>query len=103
VSRGSEAERPVPSSRRAPTSQVLPVAHRGEMAPMVFERMTKALGPKRASEVMRDALVLLDDRRIDGPDDVLAFAELLIGGTGLVQVVGRSLKVQALLHGAVER
>jgi hypothetical protein len=103
VSRGSEAERAVPSSRRAPTSQVLPVAYRGEMAPMVYERMTKALGPKRASEVMREVLAQLDDRRIDGPDDVLAFAEQLIGGTGLLQVVGRSLKVQALLHGAAER
>ena len=101
MTRGSEAERAVPSSRRAPTSQVLPVSYRGEMAPMVYERMTKALGPKRASEVMREALAQIDDRRLDGPDDVLAFAERLIEGTGLVQVVGRSLKVQALLRGAV--
>ena len=103
MTRAGEAERVVPSSARAPTSQVMPVAHRGEMAPMVYERMTKALGPKRANEVMREALTQLDDRRIDGPDDVLAFAEQLIGGTGLVQAVGRALKVQALLHGAAER
>jgi hypothetical protein len=103
VSREGEAERGVPSSGRAPTSQVVAVAHRGEMAPMVYERMSKALGPKRAAEVMREALAQLDDRRLEGPEDVLAFAERLIATTGLVQVVGRSLKVQALLRGAVER
>jgi hypothetical protein len=70
------------------------------MAPMVYERLSKALGPKRASEVMREALAQLDDKPIDVPDDVLAVAERLIEGTGLVQIVGRSLKVQALLHGA---
>jgi hypothetical protein len=100
---GGEAERAVPSSHRAPTSEVVPVSYRGAMAPMVYERMSKALGPKRAAEVMREAMDQLDDRRLDSPEDVLAFADRLIAATGLVQAVGRSLKVQALLRGAVER
>ena len=67
-------------SSRAPSSQVQPVQYPGTIVPLVLERLTKALGPTRAAEVMND----------------------LLRCGGLIQSVGRSLKVQALLRGATE-
>ena len=97
------AERSAPSSRGAPSSQTVPITYRGEMAPLVHERLVKALGGKRAAEVMRDALTTLGDHPLDTPADLLVIAEVMIRSGGLVQAVGRTLKVQALLRGAVER
>jgi hypothetical protein len=97
------ADPPVPSSRGA-TSQIVPVKHRGAMVAFVLERLGKAVGPKRAGEVMHQALATFDEeRRLDAPQDLLEIAERLVRQGGLVQAVGRSLKVQALLRGAVER
>jgi len=92
-----------PSSRGAPASQVVPVSYRGQLAPLVHERLVKALGMKRAAEVMGAALALLGGRTLDTPQDMLDVAESLIRSGGLVQAVGRSIKVMALLRGAVER
>lgn len=91
-----------PSSRSGPTSEVVVVA-RGALAPVVHDRLVKALGNQRALEVFRDACDRFGDRTIGTPQDMLEFAEILIRLGGLIQAVGRSLKVQALLRGAVER
>lgn len=75
------------------------------MAPMirlVHERLTKALGAARATQITKDAIAALGERRFDDPQDLLDLAEHIIKMGGLVQMVGRALKVQALLRGAVE-
>ncbi len=77
-------------------------AVRGSMAPLVYERLSKALGPRRAAEVMRDCLNQLGGSPMETAQDLLVFAGQLIKMPGLVQAVGRSLKVQALLLGATE-
>jgi hypothetical protein len=69
----------------------------------VLERLVKALGERRAAEVFGEALDRFGDGNIETPQDMLDFAEILIRSGGLVQAVGRSLKVQALLRGAEER
>ena len=90
-----------PSSRNGPTSEVVVMA-RGAMAHVVHDRLVKALGDRRAGEVFRDACGRFGDRLIETPQDMLDFAEVLVRLGGLIQAVGRSLKVQALLRGAVE-
>ena len=98
----SNVPAPAPSSRRGPSSEIMRKA-RGALVPTVHERMVRALGPARAGEVLGDAFTRFGDRMVDTPQDMLDFAELLMEGGGLVQAVARSLKVQALLHGARER
>ena len=91
-----------PSSRNGPRSAVVVVA-RGALAPVVHDRLVKAMGDQRASEVFGEACARFGDRLVDTPQDMLDFSEVLIRLGGLIQAVGRSLKVQALLRGAVER
>jgi hypothetical protein len=90
-----------PSSRGGPASDTMFVA-RGALAPTVYERLVKALGPRRAGEVFHEARSQFGDRFIETPQDMLDFSMILLRAGGLVQAVGRSLKVQALLRGAVE-
>jgi hypothetical protein len=73
------------------------------MSVLVRGRLSKALGPGRAQEIMLETTERMGGRDLESPQDLLTFAELLIKAGGLVQAVGRSLKVQALLHGAVEK
>jgi hypothetical protein len=68
----------------------------------VIERLSKALGPVRAVEVLSDALVVMERNEIETPQDLLELSEYLIRQGGLAQAVGRSFKVKALLRGAVE-
>jgi hypothetical protein len=91
-----------PSSRSGPTSAVVVVA-RGALAPMVHDRLINALGPQRAADVLHDAYLRFGNRLIETPQDMLEFAGILVQLGGLIQAVGRSLKVQALLRGAVDR
>jgi hypothetical protein len=98
------AERASPPSRGAPpSSQTVPVSYRGEMAPMIHERLVKALGGKRAAEIMREGIAELGGRTLETPQDMMDFADVLVRSTGLIQAVGRSIKVMALLRGASER
>jgi hypothetical protein len=77
--------------------------HPGSMVAIAHERLVKAIGGPRATQVMRDALAAIGDRRFDGPQDLLDLAMYMVKLGGLVQMVGHSLKVQALLRGAIER
>ncbi len=98
MSQGSAAA----TTGRDPISGVLAVNY-GALAMTVHERLVKALGDRRAGEVFRATSDAFGGRLIDTPQDMLDFAEALIRAGGLVQAVGRSLKVQALLRGGVER
>ena len=89
-------------SSRAPSSQVQPVHYPGTIVPFILERLTKALGPTRASEVMNERLSQWRPRPLDTAQDLLEFSNHIMRCGGLIQAVGRSLKVQALLRGATE-
>ncbi len=93
---------PAPSSRRGPSSEVM-LRARGAQVPVVHERLVKALGHARAGEVLADAFSRFGDRPVDTAQDLMELSEALIAAGGLVQAVGRSLKVMSLLRGAVER
>jgi hypothetical protein len=98
MSQGSAA--PGPLSRRH-ASQVVFVGQ-GALAHVVYERLAKALGERRASEVYLETSAQLGDRRIETAGDMAQFAEILIRAGGLLKAVGHSLKIQALLHGAID-
>ncbi len=89
-------------SSRAPSSQSQAVHYPGAIVPFIHERLTKALGPARASEVMNERLTTWRPRPLETAQDLLEFANHLMRCGGLIQAVGRSLKVQALLRGAAE-
>ena len=89
-------------STRAPSSQVQLVHYPGMVVPFVLDRLTKALGAARAAEVMNERLTQWRPRTLDTAQDLLEFSSHIMRCGGLVQAVGRSLKVRALLRGATE-
>jgi hypothetical protein len=90
-----------PVSPPAPSSGPTP-EQRESLTDFVHARLTKALGPVRAGEVLSSTLLRMGCKAIASPQDLLEFSEHLIRQGGLVQAVGRSFKVKALLRGAVE-
>lgn len=74
----------------------------GKMLAFAHERMSRALSPKRADEVVRDALSHFGDHSMETPQDLLELSKFLLGCGGLVKTVAESLTQQALLWGAVE-
>jgi hypothetical protein len=76
--------------------------HPGPMVAIAHERLAKALGAPRAAQITKDALAAIGDRPFDGPQDLLDLAAYMINLGGLARMVGHSLKVQALLRGAIE-
>ena len=67
-----------------------------------FARVTKALGHERAMRYGQDALLHLGIKQLMSAQDLLGFANYLILQGGIVESVGRALKVSALLRGAVD-
>ena len=66
----------------------------------VEEKLVRALGEEQAAEVLRDVLseVGLDD--IVTPEDCLVVGDALIGKSGILRVIGGSIRVKALASGA---
>ena len=67
-----------------------------------FTRLTKALGRERGVRCGEQALAALGLRELRGPQDLLNFANELIRQGGVVEAVGRALKVSAILRGAID-
>lgn len=64
------------------------------------QTLSKVLGAERGAETMARARNIAGVGVIASPADLLSFAEALIQDGGFTEVVGRALKVQALLRGA---
>lgn len=64
-------------------------------------RLMRALGKHRGAQVAGEVLLAMGLRSLDTPGDVLAFANHLIDRGGVVESVGRAIKISALLRGAV--
>ncbi len=65
-----------------------------------IEKLRHVLGAKAADELIHDAMRGAGISSLDRPDDLALFADELIRAGGLIEAVGRAIKVQALLAGA---
>tara|TARA_B100001750_G_scaffold221535_1_gene210186 strand:- start:2642 stop:2866 length:225 start_codon:yes stop_codon:yes gene_type:complete len=63
-------------------------------------RLVKVFGAERGGKVFEEVLGKLGLAELADPDDEMRFADELIGGGGLMEAIGRSLRVRALLRGA---
>lgn len=62
--------------------------------------LARVLGAERSAEAMTRARQASGVGLVASPSDLLRFAEALIQEGGFTTVVGRTLKVEALLRGA---
>ena len=67
-----------------------------------FKKLVTVLGPVRAESVVGETLKRLGLSRLTTPDDRFRFGCELIARGGVLEAIGRSIKIQAILHGAKE-
>lgn len=67
-----------------------------------LERLSKVIGTERTEMLRREALQALGITTLTTPQEVLDFATYLTRYGGVIEAIGRAMKVQALLRGAIE-
>jgi hypothetical protein len=67
-----------------------------------LSKIVNVMGRARAETVIRETMRRAGLDSIDTPDDRYRFACALMAQGGLCEVIGRSMKIQAILHGAKE-
>lgn len=73
-----------------------------KFADQALERLAKVVGQEKAAAIRAQALSAIGLEALVSPQDVLHFADALIPQGGIVEAIGRAMKVQALLRGAIE-
>ena len=68
-----------------------------------FQKLVTVLGPVRADAVVQETLARLQLTRLATADDRFRFGCELIARGGVLEAIGRSIKIQAILHGAREQ
>lgn len=68
-----------------------------------FVKLTNVLGEVRARALIAEVLAEIDRTTLAQPDDRLAFGEALVSRGGLLEAIGRAIRVQAFLMGARDR
>lgn len=68
----------------------------------VLKKLTSVLGPKEAPRFISTTCRDLGLESLSKPQDRMLFACSLIGRGGLLEAIGRAIKIQAILHGAHE-
>jgi hypothetical protein len=64
------------------------------------EKLTTALGPTRGVVVYEETLRAINGEEPLGAEDLYRFALALMQKKGLLEAVGRAIKIQAILMGA---
>jgi hypothetical protein len=64
-------------------------------------RLIRALGRDKGTRIGNEVLLQMGVRELHSQHEVLMFANLLIERGGVIESVGRAIKVSALLRGAV--
>ena len=85
-----------------PAQEPSPAAGSGLHA-LAVNRLTRALGPSAGPSCTQEVLAHLGLTHVKTPADLLCFANQLLKRGGIIELVGLSLKLTALLRGARER
>jgi hypothetical protein len=67
-----------------------------------LQKILNLLGPEKGQALIDEVLRKIDRVSLATPDDRYLFACELMTRGGVVEAVGRSIKIQAILHGAKE-
>lgn len=67
-----------------------------------FVKLVNVLGPAKAQALFVAVLEEIGRDSIETPDDRLAFGQALVRRGGVVEAIGRAVRVQAFLMGAKE-
>ena len=68
----------------------------------VLKKLRYVLGPEEAPRFISATCHELGLKGLDAPQERMAFACSLIARGGLMEAIGRAIKIQAILHGARE-
>jgi hypothetical protein len=67
------------------------------------QKLVNVLGPDRAREVYVRTMESIGAQSLERPDDRFAFGCALMKFGGVLEAIGRAIKIQAILLGAKER
>lgn len=67
-----------------------------------LSKLVRLYGPERTEALVRDTMREIGIRTISSADDRLRFGSALIKKGGLLEAIGRAIRIQAILHGARE-
>ncbi len=65
-----------------------------------LEKLTNIMGAEKAADLIAETMRSAGVVRLDDPNDLFRFAEALMKHGGVIEAVGRAIKIQALLAGA---
>lgn len=69
---------------------------------VVLKKLSNIMGPVEGPKLISSTCKALGLKGLDTPQDRMLFACALIQRGGLLEAIGRAIKIQALLHGAIE-
>lgn len=69
---------------------------------IALRKLITTLGPVRGAVVISEVLAEIGLRELQTPTDRMHFANALMKRSGLLEAIGRAIKIQAILHGARE-
>jgi hypothetical protein len=67
-----------------------------------IQKLVNVLGAERARKLSGEILRQIGVTDLRSPNDRLRFGDALIARGGVLESIGRSIKIQAILHGAIE-
>lgn len=67
-----------------------------------LQKLFNVLGEARGREVAKQVFQQMGTTNLSTPNDRLRFGNALIKRGGVLESVGRAIKIQAFLHGATE-
>jgi len=65
-----------------------------------LQKVYNVMGLERGREIIEQTLKQMGLRELTTPDDRLRFGAELIKKGGVLESIGRAIKIQAILHGA---
>ncbi len=61
------------------------------------EQLAKLVGPEKAATLLADCLSEAGLTRVSSPSDLIALSDVMVRRGGIITLIGRTLKVQAIL------